>query len=157
MAFLRLEMIRLVWLDRFLAFLCLVLILFIVTMGWLIGSERKLSETFAADTVQQNVRELKQPSVKPYAPAPASSNTARRMYEYRQDNHEESSHEASSDGIVNVSGSKQHDSTGYQWAASHNVRYMSDCDVLAPEYVDGCRSYIEVNHYVSTADPSLSL
>ena len=146
-------MIRLVWLDRFLAFLCIVLILFIVTMGWLISSEKKLSITFAADTVSQNVHEYKRPAVKAYSPAAASSTGARRMYQYIQNSEDDT------DGIVNVATSNDasNHGNGYQWAASHNVTRFSDCDVLASDYIDGCRNYVEVNRYVSTAEPSLSL
>ncbi len=145
-------MIRLVWLDRFLAFLFLVLVLFIVTMGWLISSEKKLSDTFASATVQTSLREIRQPAVKAYNPAPASSTDARHMYDYIQGSREESA-----EGIVNVSSTKQHDNTGYQWAANHDARDIHDCDVLASEYIAGCRSYVEVNQYVSQAEPSLSL
>lgn len=146
-------MIRLVWLDRFLAFLCIVLILFIVTMGWLISSEKKLSITFAADTASQSVHEYRQPAVKAYTPAPASSTSARRMYQYIQNS------EDGTDGMVNVAASSNHSNhgTGYQWAASHNVSQMADCNVLSSEYIDGCRNFVEVNQYVSTAEPSLSL
>lgn len=146
-------MIRLVWLDRFLAFLCIVLILFIVTMGWLISSEKKLSITFAADTASQNVHEYKRPVVKAYSPAAASSTGARRMYQYIQNS------EDGTDGIVNVatSSNSSNHGNGYKWAASHNVTRFSDCDVLSSEYIDGCRNYVEVNRYVSTAEPSLSL
>lgn len=145
-------MIRLVWLDRFLAFVFLVLILFIITMGWLINSEKKLSDTFAVDGMQKSIRDTRQPTVKPYNPAQASSTNARHMYEYMQD-----SQDNSVQGIVTVSSSKQNDNTGYQWAASHAVSDIGDCDVLASEYIDGCRNYVEVNRYVSEVEPSLSL
>lgn len=152
-------MIRLVWLDRFMAFLCLVLVLFIVTMGWLISSEKQLNDSFSADKAQenqtrQNVHTFKQPAVKAYHPAPASSGNARRMYEYV-----ETAADDNADGILNVSAAsgRQAENTGYQWAASHQITQLADCNVLSSAYINGCRSYVEVSQYVNQAKPSFSL
>ena len=151
-------MIRLIWLDRFLAFLFLILILFVVTMGWIISSEHKLTSDFAHDTLEKSIRVTKSSTVKPYSPAPATaSSDVRSMFNYVQAKQGTRNGETLNEEVLEVASSSSDDSVGYQWAATHGVTQASECDVLSSEYIDGCHNFVEVNQYVRKTEPSFSL
>lgn len=128
--------------NRFLALLVSVAVMFIILLGWIIHHENKLTNT-ANEQVQP--AHIAAPALKQYHPAPASSPIA-VQHMYTQLHTKQQQH-----FIQQVSNTQQNTSfdNGYQWAETHAVSNVNQCQSLPIDSIDGCKNFVETNQYLS--------
>lgn len=154
-------MIRLAWLNRFLTLLVFLLFFFVMTVGSIIVSEtsRSSQSTFFDTSMGDQVKVITPARSSPahtsdqYKPAPASASVTMKQLYHRMNNQQDSHvyiQPASSSQSSNFD-------EGYDWAVSHKVKQLSQCSHFADESFEGCKSFVEVSHYVKQTQSNLNL
>lgn len=148
-------MIRLVWLNRFLALLVFLLFFFVMTVGSVIVNEtsRSSQQSFVKSDAPQMIEvPHKTKTSSQYIPAPASASLAvKKVYNHIDNRNKQEVYVQPNSNQANTF------NEGYDWAMSHTVKQLSQCEHLSDASFEGCRSFVEVNHYVRQTQSNLNL
>jgi hypothetical protein len=136
------------WQDRFLFGLIFLSVFFVLFAGWAIFRDK---ETSRDEPITQHAELANKPINKPtksanisipshFSPEFIQQMTQRMHAGTQSDNlHEPRSHLFSAEF-----------ETGFQWASTNRIKYFSECASSASiDYIDGCRTFIEINNYIN--------